>query len=77
MREERRVRVFENWVLRGIFGSKRDVHDEELNDLYCSPNIVGVIKSKIRWAVDVAHMGEKRVAYRERKHLETQALMGG
>ena len=46
------MRVFENRVLRGIFGPKRDkvtgewrnLHNEELNDLYCSPNIVRVIK---------------------------------
>jgi len=52
LREERRLRVVENRVLRGIFGSKRDevigewrkLHNEELNDLYCSPNIVRVIK---------------------------------
>jgi len=51
MREERRLRMFENRVLRRIFGPKRDEvtgkwiqqHNEELNDLYCSPNIVGVI----------------------------------
>jgi len=52
VREERRLRVFENRVLRKIFGPKRDkvtvewrkLHIEELNDLYCSPNIVRVIK---------------------------------
>ena len=52
LREERRLRVFENRVLRGIFGVKRDevtgewrkLHKEELNDLYCSPNIVRVTK---------------------------------
>jgi len=52
LREERRLRVFENRVLRGIFGAKRDevtgewrkLHNVELNDLYCSPNIVRVIK---------------------------------
>jgi hypothetical protein len=52
LREERRLRVFENRVLRGIFGPKRDevtgewkkLHNEELNDMYCSPNIVWVIK---------------------------------
>ena len=54
LREERRLRVFENRVLRRIFGSKRDeitresrkLHNEELNDLYCSSNIVRVIKSR-------------------------------
>jgi len=52
LRQERRLRVFENRVLRKIFGAKRDevtgewrnLHNEELNDLYCSPNIVRVIK---------------------------------
>jgi len=52
LREERKLRVFENRVLRGIFGAKGDevtrewrkLHSEELNDLYCSPNIVRVIK---------------------------------
>ena len=52
MREERRLRVFENRLIRGIFGPKRDevtgewrkLHNEELNDLYSSPNIVQVIK---------------------------------
>ena len=50
--EKRRLRVFENMVLRGIFGAKRDevrgewrkLHNKELNDLYCSPKIVRVIK---------------------------------
>ena len=54
MREERRLRGFENRVLRRIFGPKRDevtrewkkLHNEELNDLYSSPNIVRVIKSR-------------------------------
>jgi hypothetical protein len=54
LRKECRLRVFENRVLRRIFGSKRDnitgkcrrLHNEELNDLYCSPNIIQVIKSR-------------------------------
>jgi hypothetical protein len=53
LREERRLRVFENMVQRRIFGPERDektgewrqLHNEELNDLYCSPNIVRVIRS--------------------------------
>jgi len=52
LREERKLRVFENKVLRRIFGPRRDevtgdrrrLHNEELNDLYCSPNIVRMIK---------------------------------
>ena len=54
LREERKLRVFENMVLRRIFGHRRDqvtgewrrLHNEELNDLYSSPNIVRVIKSR-------------------------------
>jgi len=65
--------VFENMVLRRIFGPRRDevtgewrrLHNEELNDLYSSPNIVQVIKLRImRWAEHVAHMGEERGVYR-------------
>ena len=69
LRGERKLRVFENMVLRRIFGPRRDevtrdwrrLHNEELNDLYSSPNIVRVIKfRRIRWAGHVARMGEER-----------------
>ena len=72
LQEERKLRVFENMVLRRIFGARRDevmgqwrrLHNEELNDLYSSPNIVRVIKSKrMRWVGHVARMGEKRGVY--------------
>jgi len=84
MREERRLSVFENMVLRRIFGPKRDevtrelriLHNKKLNHLYSSPSIVRVIKSKMRWTGYVARMGEGRGVYRvlwrnlrERNHL--------
>jgi hypothetical protein len=73
LREERRLRVFENRVLRRIFGPKRDevtgkwrkLHNEELRDLYSSPTTLRMMKSRImRWAWHVARMGEGRGVYR-------------
>jgi len=70
LREELRLKLFENRVLRRIFGPKRDevtrkwrnLHNEELNDLYSSPSIVGVIKSRrMRWAGRVARTGRGEV----------------
>jgi hypothetical protein len=72
LREEHRLRVFENRVLRKIFGHKREedgswrkLHNDKLHSLYSSTNIVRVIKSRrMRWAGPVARMGEGRGVYR-------------
>jgi hypothetical protein len=67
LRQEHRLRVFENRVLRRIFGAKRDevtgewrkLHNEELRDLYSSPSISRIIKSRrMRWTGHVAQVGE-------------------
>jgi hypothetical protein len=73
LREERRLRVFENRVLRRVFGPNRDevtgewrkLHNEELNDLYSLPNIVRVVKSRrMRWAGHVARNWKDRGVHR-------------
>ena len=73
LREVFRLRVLENRMLRKIFGPKRDeikgnwreMHNEALHDLYCSPNIVRVIKSRrVRRLGNVARMGKPQCAYR-------------
>jgi hypothetical protein len=73
LREEHRLRVLENRVLGRTFGPKRDdvkgewrkLHNEELHDLYSSPSIIRIIKMwRMRWAGQVARIGEKRNACR-------------
>jgi hypothetical protein len=93
MREERRLRVFREEDNKEIFELKRDevtgewrkLHNEELNDLYSSPNIIRVIKSKrIRGTANVARMRKKRGAYRffwwrnlrDRDHLKDPSVDG-
>jgi len=92
LREEPRLRVFENRVLRMIFGPWRDevtgerrkLHNEEFNDLYSSLDIIRVIKTRgMRWTGPAALIGEKRVytgfwweTFRERDHLEDPGVDG-
>jgi len=92
LREDHRLRVFENRVLRRIFGPKRDevtgpwrkLRIEKLNYLYSSPNIVRVIKSRrMKWVGHLARMGERRSACRiwwgnlsERDHLQDAGIYG-
>jgi hypothetical protein len=73
LREEGQLRVFENRVLRGIFGPKRDemtggwrkLHNEDVHNLYSSPNKIRMIKSRrMRWTMYVARMEEKRNSYK-------------
>jgi hypothetical protein len=88
IKEEHGLGVFENRLVRKIFGPKRDevtgewrkLHNEELHDLYFSPNIIRIMKARrMRWAGHVARMGRRRTrigcwweSQREGGHLEDQ-----
>jgi hypothetical protein len=72
VREEHKLRLFQNRVLRRIFGLKRNeameglrkLHNEELRDLYSSPSIIRIIKSRrVKWEGHIARLGNKRTAY--------------
>jgi hypothetical protein len=92
LREERRLKVFENRVLRKIIGPKkgeitvewRELHNEELNDLYYSPNVIRVNTSiRMRWAGHVVHIGREKVHtgfswgnLKERDHFEDSGVDG-
>ena len=72
MREEHKLRVFENKVLKKIFGANEDeitgewskLHNAELHALYSWPNIIRSLKSRLRWAGHIAHTEQSRNAYR-------------
>jgi hypothetical protein len=73
LKQEHKLRVFDNRVLRRIFGPKKDevkgewrkLHNKELRDLYSSPSIIRIIKSRrMKWEGHVARIGEKRNTYR-------------
>jgi hypothetical protein len=77
--------VSENRVMRRIFGPKKDevtgqwrkLHNEELHDLYSSPNIIRQIKTRrIRWVGHVTHMGDERKLYKEEDHWEDRGVDG-